>query len=110
MYRVGENMIELIEININNPFNNDLITIDYYNKKVTINNQSYNVKLGYLNYIIHTLTYWKNEYGTKKGIDIEEFTIKVYDSNKKITTFHGKGVYPSNYQEFKTIIKEPNYE
>ena len=103
-------MIELIEININNPFNNDLITIDYYNKKVTINNQSYNVKPGYLNYIIHTLTYWKNEYGTKKGIDIEEFTIKVYDSNKKITTFHGQGVYPSNYQEFKTIKKEPKYE
>ena len=78
-------MIELIEININNPFNNDLITIDYHNKKVTINNQSYNVKLGYLNYVIHTLTYWKNEYGIKNGIDIEEFTIKVYDNNKKIT-------------------------
>ena len=93
-------MIELIEININNPFNNDLITIDYLNKIATINNQSYNVKPGYLNYITHTLAYWQNEYGTKNGID----------NNKKITTFHGKGVYPSNYQEFKKIIKEPNYE
>ena len=53
------------------------------------------------------ILYWDNEYGTGKGIDMEEFTIIVY-SNKKKTKYHGKGKYPDNYSRIKELLGELN--
>ncbi len=55
--------------------------------------------------IIKMISTWNQEYKSDRIIDGEEFYIEV-TTDKDTTTLHGKGSYPSNYANFKTLIGE----
>ncbi len=101
-------MIDAIEINIKNGIFSQMNALIYFPEKVCyLNNKKYNVDDKFLDEIVNIILYWDNEYGTSKGIDMEEFTIIVY-SNKKKTKYHGKGKYPDNYSRIKELLGELN--
>ena len=101
-------MIDAIEINIKNGMINQTnALINYLDKVCYLDNKKYTVDDKFLDEIVRIITYWDNEYGVGKGIDIEEFTITVY-SNKKKTKYHGKGKYPDNYFRIKQLLGELN--
>lgn len=101
-------MIKTIEIIINNGINivNNYIIIPsknicYYNdKKISIDET-------YTKRILQEIYTWKNEYGKNSGIDSEEFTITIITEEGK-EVFHGKGVYPNNYESFIELLGELN--
>ena len=101
-------MINAIEINIKNGIFDQINALIYFPEKVCyLNNKKYNIDDKFLDEIVNINRYWDNEYGTGKGIDMEEFTIIVY-SNKKKTKYHGKGKYPDNYSRIKELLGELN--
>ncbi len=55
--------------------------------------------------IIKMINTWNQEYKSNNVIDGEEFYIEVI-TDKNTTTLHGKGSYPSNYADFKTLLDE----
>ena len=57
--------------------------------------------------IINTIYLWKNEYGSDNNSDSEEFLIKV-TSKEGIDTYHGKGIFPANYESLKRLLGEVN--
>jgi len=56
-----------------------------------------------INNIIRMISTWKEEYKSDSIIDGEEFYIEII-TDIDTTTLHGKGSYPSNYANFKTLI------
>jgi len=70
-----------------------------------LNSKKYEIKETIVPRILKLLSYWKKEYGTVPGIDVQEFTITVTTKAEE-TKFHGKGSYPSNYQQLLDILGE----
>ena len=58
----------------------------------------------FLDNLIRTIRLWNNEYGNSIRIDDEEFTVIVNENEK----FHGKGIFPDNYDTFKKLLGELN--
>ncbi len=58
-----------------------------------------------INDIIKMISAWKQEYKSDKIIDGEEFYIEVI-TDRNTTTLHGKGSYPNNYADFKSLLGE----
>ena len=100
-------MIRSIEIIINSAVKTDIYLFDIEDKSCFVNKRKYKVTDEYIDNIKNTILYWKKEYGTSNIIDLEEFTVKVY-ANGKIDTYHGKGIYPDNYDYFKELLGEFN--
>ena len=103
--KVGDRMIDTIEITIHNGIfvtKNALIVpqakVCYYN------NRKYNVEDSWIQEIINMIFHWNHEYGSTSDIDIEEFDIKIIGENKE-TTDHGKGIYPHNYESLKEHLE-----
>ena len=69
-----------------------------------INDTKKEVSDEFLDNLIRTIRLWKNEYGYDTHIDEEEFTVIVNENER----FHGKGVYPDNYETFKELLGELN--
>lgn len=91
-----------IEIMIKNMHENIKLVINP--NTLTFNNDK-KISKELINELIRTICLWKNEYGFSSKIDVEEFKVIIKTTNK-IDTFHGKGIYPSNYKYFKKIIGE----
>ena len=92
-------MIKAIEIIINSGVNIEKnYLISYTNKACYIDDKKYDLTDEYLDNLKNTILYWKKEYGTKNIIDIEEFT----------ETYHGKGIYPNNYELLKEMLGDFN--
>ena len=101
---LGDWMIDTIEINISNGILPQLSAYVVYQDKVCyINNKKYLVDDLFLKQLKDILYTFKNEYGTSQQIDAEEFIIKVSSSGRE-DIYHGKGVFPVNYHEFKKLL------
>ena len=100
-------MIKAIEIIIKNGIYSNNYLISFTNKNLYLNNKKYEVTETFLNNLKNTILYWKNEYGSSKEIDIEEFTVIVY-SDEGEDKYHGKGIYPNNYNYFKELLGDYN--
>lgn len=101
-------MIKAIEILINNgPINKYNAIISYDNKACYLNDKKYDADDDFLNKIKEIILYWEKEYGTSNIIDAEEFTINIY-TDAGTDTYHGKGVYPSNYGLLKEVLGDLN--
>lgn len=72
-----------------------------------LNDKKYNLEKAKIDKILALISLWKNEYGTKEGIDQEEFSITI-TTNSNTETIHGKGIYPNNYNQLLEIIGEIN--
>lgn len=95
--------VNTIEIMISNNSSNNLTYIDV-NKMMINYDKPIDKKV--LKKLLDIICLWNNEYGVN-GIDTEEFNVKIY-SDKGLEQFHGKGVYPDNYEEFIKIVGEIN--
>lgn len=101
-------MIDAVEIVISSGSMNQFSAFISYLKKVCfLNKKKHEVDDAFLDEITNTIASWEEEYGTKPGIDVEEFLITVYSQNKKYN-YHGKGVFPKNYTRLKEILGELN--
>lgn len=68
-----------------------------------INNKNYVIKKEAINQLLGILSGWKYEYGISNVVDAEEFIVKV-SSDSQVTSYHGKGIYPNNYDVFRSIL------
>lgn len=102
--KIGDNMINTIDITVQNGINEVFHAIIAYNTKICyINNKAYTLKESFLEEFIRTIRLWKNEYGNNHKIDDEEFTVLIQtDKNEEV--FHGKGIFPDNYHYFKELL------
>lgn len=98
------NDIKMIEITISSINKNIEIVIDY-NKLLVNNTKKIDLKL--IEQLLNIICLWKDEYGYSNKIDAEEFIVKVF-TDTKVDTFHGKGIYPSNYESFLDLVGELN--
>ncbi len=97
-------MVDAIEIIINNGALVQTSALIAYKQKVCyLNEKKYEVDDSFLEEFVRILSQWKNEYGTKSGIDVEEFKVTVY-SGKREDVFHGKGIFPDNYSRIKELL------
>lgn len=97
-------MIQTIEINIKNGVMDKLNALIIYNRNICyINNKKYKVTNEFLDEFLDTICLWKNEYGNDDNIDSEEFTIYVKTKDEQ-ETFHGKGIFPYNYEYIKELL------
>lgn len=97
-------MIETIEIMIHNDPIESLYSLIVFPRNICYkDNKKYTVTDQFLKEIIRTIRLWKNEYGTSKTIDSEEFTI-VVKTKEKEEKFHGKGIFPDNYEHLKELL------
>lgn len=101
-------MVDAIEIIINNGAIPQVSAFIYYKEKVCyLNDKKYSVDDEFLNEFTRIISGWKNEYGTKEGIDVEEFTITVHHNGKEYV-YHGKGVFPKYYSRIKELLGDLN--
>ena len=101
-------MIKTIEIIINNGINIISNILIIPSKNVCYSkDKEIKIDSSFTDRIIHEIYNWKNEYGENDGIDREEFTITITTS-EGTEVFHGKGIYPSNYEVLKRILGELN--
>ena len=56
-----------------------------------------------INALLRIFIYWKSEYGSLNIIDAEEFNINIISSGNT-STYHGKGIFPNNYNELRKWI------
>lgn len=99
-------MVNSIEIIINQGSKKTYESIVYpLNNKCFINDKKYSISSEKVDELLSILSLWKYEYGYSNVIDCEEFKINVFSNNKK-TIYHGKGVYPDNYEKIKDILNE----
>ena len=97
-------MINLIEVSITAGILNKYNLMIIPNENICyLNNKKYSIEKEIIDRILALISLWEIEYGTKDGIDLEEFTTT--DSVDKI---HGKGIYPNNYKRLLDIIGEIN--
>ena len=89
----------LKEININIlGLNNLNINIDNNNKEIKFN---YEI----ISKLINMIVLWKYDYGRDNEFDSEEFIIELITDNENII-YKGKGNYPENYDDFKSLLGE----
>lgn len=101
-------MIQSIEITIGNNLKDETSAIILPTKNICyINNNKYKISELYLNNLLQIIYLWKNEYGNDNIIDSEEFLIKI-ETKDNVETFHGKGIFPYNYQELKELLGDIN--
>lgn len=90
-------MVNFIEITIKSGIREILSSRILFNDNICImNNNKYKIDDDFKNKILSIICLWKNEYGYDNNIDSEEFTITV-DSIDGKDIFHGKGIFPDNY-------------
>ena len=96
-------MIKTIEIIIKNGiFETINFLLIYENNICYLNDKKYIVNKEWKDNLIRIIRTWKNEYGTKSGIDLEEFTITITSDKKEL--IHGKGIFPTNYNSLIEIL------
>ncbi len=78
------------------------ILIDQNNNFCYINQKKYEIDNKLINKIIEIIVTWKYEYGCSNTLDAEEFIVKI--NSAKAITYHGKGIFPENYNELLSII------
>ena len=100
-------MIKTIEIIIQNNISKKMHALILYPLNICYkNNKEYKVTNEFLENIIRTIRTWKNEYGNHSNlIDSEEFNIIIETKDTK-ETYHGKGLYPENYDYLKNLLGE----
>lgn len=99
-------MIDKVEIIIGNGLADEyLIMINNHVKKAFVNGKVIEVTDDYVDRLLQIIKYWKNEYGNDNKIDSIEFTITLYEDNNE-EKYHGKGIFPDNYNEFKELLGE----
>lgn len=99
-------MIDKIEIIISSgSYQRYNAYIDYHKKICYLNNSVYNLNEQILTRLKDIIYTFKKEYGNSNVIDIEEFEIIVTTHNQ-INKYHGKGIYPTNYQELINLLGE----
>ena len=97
-------MIETIEIMIQSSPAESFYTLIVYPRNICYqNNKKHTVSDEYLQEIVRTIRLWKNEYGTSKTMDSEEFKV-IVKTKEKEETFHGKGIFPDNYEHLKELL------
>ena len=95
-------MIQTVEVIIKNGLTT-LNTLLVYEKHILyINNKKYQVTDSFIEALLDIIYAWKKEYGTDNNIDSEEFTV-IVKSKDGTDTFHGKGVFPHNYDSLKEL-------
>lgn len=101
-------MIQMLEVMIHNGATDILNAMVVFPKKICfVNDKKYKVSEDFLNELMRTIYLWKNEYGYDSNIDSEEFKVIVTTKEGK-ETFHGKGVYPHNYEHLKEMLGDIN--
>jgi hypothetical protein len=101
-------MIDKVEIIIGNGLEiQESIAINNITKQAYVNGKIKTIQDDFIERLIDIIKYWKNENGTKDGIDALEYTITIYDGDKKYK-YHGKGVLPSNFNVFRELLGEIN--
>lgn len=68
-----------------------------------INDKKYKVPNSFIEELKETIYLWKEEYGADENIDSEEFNIIVKSTDGK-DKFHGKGIFPHNYDYLKELL------
>ena len=100
-------MIKTIEIIIRNGIFEKIKMLLIAERNICyLNDKKINIDEEWKNQLIRTIRTWKNEYGTKEGVDLEEFTIIVHANKKEI--IHGKGIFPDNYENLIELLGELN--
>ncbi len=99
-------MIESIEVLIRNGIHITMNALILYPKRTAyINDKKYQITDSYLEELEEIIYLWKNEYGSSNTIDAEEFLVTV-TTNKGKETFHGKGIFPHNYEALKELLSD----
>ncbi len=99
-------MINTIEVIIRSGiFDSIHLIISYPRESCYMNNKIYTLNDKFLDELVRTIRLWDNEYGYDQMIDSEEFKV-IVTTNEKEEIFHGKGIFPSNYQGFKRLLGE----
>ena len=97
-------MIETIEIMIQNGPKEVLYALIVYQRNICyLNRKKYTVTNEFLEEVVRTIRLWKNEYGTSNKIDSEEFRV-IVKTKEKEEHFHGKGIFPDNYEHLKEML------
>lgn len=101
-------MIQTIEVIIKSGPIEEVNALILYEKNICyINNKKYQITEDFKKEFLETIYSWKNEYGNDKNIDSEEFLLTVKTKEKK-ETFHGKGIFPHNYEYLKELLGDIN--
>lgn len=97
-------MIDMIEILIHKGTHKVLEALLIPNKNLAyINEKKVSITEQDINKVLDIIFLWKKDYGTKPGIDLEEYHITITSNNEE-TKYHGKGYYPNTYKELKNIV------
>lgn len=97
-------MIKTIEILIRSgPLEKYNALIIYEKNILYLNDRKYNIDENYLKELISIIYLWKEEYGNNNVIDAEEFKVTV-TATDKTKSFHGKGIFPNNYNNLKELL------
>ncbi|MBP5678246.1 MAG: hypothetical protein J6X28_00260 [Bacilli bacterium] len=70
-----------------------------------INKNHYKVTEEWIQELLNIIYLWKKEYGSDSKIDSEEFQV-VVKAEDGITKFHGKGIFPHNYEMLKELLED----
>ena len=99
-------MIETIEIRIHNGIREIInATLEFRENTLEIGKKKIPITEAWKKEIIQTIYLWKEEYGTDNNIDSEEFLVIVRTEEGE-KTFHGKGIFPTNYDKLKELLGE----
>lgn len=96
-------MVEAVEIILKNGIREKDYLFVYKNNSCYLNNKKYQIKEEQKEKLLTIISSWENEYGSTNDIDIQEFSIKVI-TKEKVDIFHGKGIYPTNYNELIELL------
>ena len=97
-------MIKAIEIIINNgPIEVVNSFISYKDNICFYNKKKYTIDDEFKDELVRIIRLWKNEYGSSNNIDDQEFTVIVHTDKKE--TFHGKGIFPKNYEHLIRMLE-----
>ena len=96
-------MIKTIEIIINNGIFENIKCLIIYEKDICyLNDKKYSINKEWKDTLIRIIRTWEKEYGSKSGIDLEEFTITITSNKKEV--IHGKGIFPENYHNLIELL------
>ena len=98
----------MIEILISTGINVKENVLVIYDKNICYyNDHKYIISDEFKKNLVRIIRLWKNEYGTSNNIDDEEFRVTVTTLDAK-ESFHGKGIFPENYNSLIRIIGDIN--
>lgn len=99
-------MIDKVEIEINEgSANKELIMINNHSKNAFVNGDVKDIPNDFVDRLVEIVKYWKKEYGSSNQFETTEYTISLFEGNIE-ETYHGKGIFPSNYNELKELLGE----